>query len=72
MKQVHADDTEHFLLFDIGFVEHPHVNDDLARLGAGLALETHPEPAVRLVVLLETSRRDGVGKYEKCPFVANF
>src|SRR5437588_6296269 len=42
------------------------MNDDLARLAAGLLLETDAEPAVRLVVLLETARRHRVGEHKKC------
>ena len=69
VKQIHADDAERFLLIDVRFVEHPDVNDDLARFAARLALETHPEPAVRFVVLLETARRDRVGENKKRPLV---
>src|SRR5213082_136286 len=42
------------------------MNDDLARLAAGFLLETHAEPAVGLVVLLETACRHGVGENKKC------
>jgi hypothetical protein len=48
------------------------VNDDLARLAPRLLLKTNAEPAVRFVVLLETSRRNRVGKNEKCALVAEF
>ena len=42
-----------------------------ARFAARLGLETHPEPAVRFVVLLETARRDRVGKNKKRALVAH-
>ena len=48
VDQVHADHAERFLLVDVCFVEHAHVNDDLARLAARFGLKAHPEPAVRL------------------------
>ena len=70
VKQIHADDAERFLLIDIGFIEHAHVDDDLARLAARLRLKTNAEPAVRFVVLLETARRHRVGKNEKCSLIA--
>ena len=71
VDQVHADDPERFLLIDVRFVQHPHVDDDLARLTARFGLEAHPEPAVRFVVLLETARRDGVGENKKGALVAD-
>src|SRR5437763_12325565 len=48
------------------------MNDDLARLPARLGLETHAEPAVRLVVLLEAARRDRVGEDEEGALAAEF
>src|SRR5207244_764562 len=36
-----------------------------ARFTARLSLKPYAEPAVRLIVLLETARRDGVGKNEE-------
>src|SRR5207302_4874593 len=63
--------TERFLLVDVQFVEHAHVNDDLAWFTARRRLETNPQPAVRFVVLLETSGRDRVGENKKRAFVAN-
>ena len=71
VKQIHADDTERFLLIDIRFVEHAHVNDDLARFRASLRLKPNAEPAVRFVMLLETARRDRVGENEKRALVAH-
>ena len=41
VEQIHADDAERFLLVDIRFIEHPHVNDDLARFAARFGLKTN-------------------------------
>ena len=71
VNQVHPDDAERLLLLDVGFIEHPHVDDDLARLAPRLRLETNPEPAVRFVMLLETARRDRVGENKKSALVAD-
>ena len=51
VDQVHADDSERFLLIDVRFVQHPDVDNDLARLTARLGLETHPRAsrAIRCV-----------------------
>src|ERR1043166_845262 len=68
IEQVHSHYTKRFLLFDVQFIEHPHVNDDLARLRAWLSLEAHTEPAVRFIVLLETARGHGFGKNEERAF----
>src|SRR5437667_12655751 len=65
IEQVHADDTERFLLFDVGFIKQPHVNDNLARWAALLGLKTHAEPSVRFIVLFKTSCCHGVRKDEK-------
>src|SRR5205085_8694651 len=67
---IYADDPERFLLVDIRFIEHPDVDDNLARLTAGLLLKTDPEPAVRFVVLFETARGHCVRKHKKGPKAA--
>src|SRR4051812_21906850 len=69
-KQVHANDSQRFLLIYVPLVEHPNVNHNLAWLATGLVLETDAEPAVRFVVLLETARRHRIGKNKKCPDAA--
>ena len=69
-EQVHPDDPERFLLVDVRFVEHPHMNDDLTRLAARLRLETHPQPSVRFVMLLETARRHRIGENKKGAYAA--
>ena len=46
VKQIYPDYAERFLLIDVRFIEHPHVNDDLTRFPARLALEPNPKPAV--------------------------
>ncbi len=71
VNQIHADDSERFLLIDVRFVQHPDVDDDLARLTARLGLETHPQPAVRFVVLLETPRRHRVRENKEGALVAD-
>ena len=65
IEQVHADDTERFLLFDVGFIKQPHVDDNLARWAAFLGLKSHAEPSVRFIVLFKTARCHGVRKNEK-------
>src|SRR2546423_1500959 len=71
-KQIHADDSERFLLIDVRFIQHPDMDHDLTRLAARVILETDPEPAVRFVVLFETARRYSIGENEKCPDAAEF
>ena len=70
VKQIHSDHAERFLLLDIRFVEHAHVNDDLAWLAMWLGLKSHAEPAMRFGVVLETARRYRVGKNKKRALVA--
>src|SRR6266487_1935601 len=72
IEQVHADDTERFLLFDVGFIQQPHVDDNLARWAAFLGLKSHAEPSVRFIVLFKTARRHGVRKNEKRFFRSEF
>src|SRR6188508_87521 len=72
VKEVHADDPERFLLIDIRFVQHPNVYHDLTGLTPRLGLKTDAEPAVGFVMLLETPRRDGVGKNEKSANTTEF
>src|SRR5438093_7221938 len=62
IEQVHADDTERFLLFDVGFIKQPHVDDNLAGWAAFLGLKSHAEPSVRFIVLFKTARCHGVRK----------
>lgn len=65
VNQVHADDAQRFLLFQIGVVQHPYVNEDFVRRCAGLALKTHPQPSMTLGARLETLGGDRVGEGEK-------
>ena len=60
------------MLIDIRFIEHSHVNNNLARLRARGRLETNTQPAVRFVMFLETSRRYRVGKDEERAFIPKF
>src|SRR5437867_8310085 len=60
IEQIHADYTERFLLFDVGFIKQPHVDDNLARWAAFLGLKSHAEPSVRFIVLFKTARCHGV------------
>ena len=45
-KQVYADNTERLLLIDVRLVEHPDVDDDLARFVARLFLKADAQPAM--------------------------
>ena len=72
VKKIHSDNAERFLLIDIRLIEHPDVDDNLARFAARLLLKTHAQPAVRFVVLLEAASRDGVGKDKKRSVVSKF
>ncbi len=65
VKKIHSDDAERFLLVDVRFIQHPDVDNDLARLAPRMLLETDAEPAVRFIVLLKTARRHGVGENKK-------
>ncbi len=68
IKEVHADDTERFLLLDVRFVKHPHVDDNLAWFTAWLGLKSHTKPAVRFIVLFEAARRHSIGKNKEFLF----
>src|SRR5262249_7231297 len=41
------------------------MNNDLARLSAGLGLKPHAQPAMRFITLLETARRDSICEDKK-------
>ena len=58
VKKIHPDDAERFLLVDVGFVEQPNVDNDLAWLPAWLGLKAHAQPAMRFIALFETARRN--------------
>jgi len=66
IKEVHTDDTKRFLLLDVRFVKHPHVDDNLVWFTAWLGLKSHTKPAVRFIVLFKTARRHRVGENKKC------
>ena len=70
VQQVDADDAERLLLQRGLGVEHPHVQDDLARLVARVRLELHAHPAVALVAAPVAARDDGVGEGEERRVVA--
>src|SRR5688572_33040294 len=70
VKEIHSDDAERFLLIDVRFIQHPDVDNDLARLAPRILLETDAQPAVRFIMLLETARRHGVGENKKGPDAA--
>src|SRR5258706_6161412 len=61
IDQIDSDRSERFLLSNVFFVQHAHVNEDFGGLGAGLGLETDAQPAAAFF----TTGRDGVGKDEK-------
>ena len=62
VDQVHAHAAEGFLLLHIFFVQHPHVNDDLAWLGQRLALKADTHPTVAIVAMAVTLGGHGVGE----------
>ena len=72
VKQIYSDYTQRLLLIDIRLIEHSDMDDDLARFPARPGLKPHSEPAVRFVVFLETSGRDGVRENKKRPLVSEF
>src|SRR5207249_8411096 len=72
IEQIHADYTERFLLFDVGFIKQPHVNDNLAWWAAFLGLKSHAEPSMRFIVLFKTACCHGVRKNEKHFFSSEF
>ena len=65
VEQVDADDPERLLLHRRFDVEHPEVEDDLARLITGMGLELHPHPPVTLVAPLVAAGHHGVGEREE-------
>jgi hypothetical protein len=65
VNQIHSNYAQRFLLFDVPFIQHPHVDNDLAWFPAEIGLKTDSEPAVCFVVLFEAARCHCVGKNEK-------
>src|ERR1051326_3097547 len=65
IEEIHSDHAKSFLLFDVGLIEQPNVDDDLARLGSRLRLKTQGSPTVGFTSLLKTPRGDGIGKDEE-------
>src|SRR6266699_612067 len=66
IEQIHANDTERFLLIDIRFVKHAYMNDNLVRVAAVfLGLKSNAQPAVRFIVLFETTCRHCIRENEK-------
>jgi hypothetical protein len=65
VQQVDADDPQRLLLHRRLDVEHPQVEDDLARLVTGMGLELHAHPAVTLVAPLVAAGHHGVGEGEE-------
>ena len=65
VQQVDADDAERLLLQRGLDVEHPDVQDDLARLVARVGLELDAHPAVALVAAPEAAGDHGVGEGEE-------
>ena len=70
VQQVHPDDAERLLLQRGLVVEHPDVQDDLARLVARVRLELHAHPAVALVAAAVAAGDHGVGEGEERRVVA--
>jgi hypothetical protein len=70
VKQIDADDADRLLLQGGLDVEHTDVQDDLARIVAGVGLELEPHPAVALVVPFEAARDDGICESEEGARVA--
>jgi len=65
VDQVHSQNSERILLFDVRVVEHPHMQDDIFGRQGGVDLEADAHPPVAFVPFLETLRRDGVGEGEE-------
>src|ERR1700736_3395936 len=72
VEQINSDNAQGFLLFDVVFVQHPHMNDDLIWSTAWLGLETDSEPTIRFVVLFKTARGNGTRENEEGAGVAEF
>ena len=70
VEQVDPDDAQRLLLQRGLDVEHPNVQDDLARFVVGMRLELHAHPAVAFVAALEAPGHDGVGEGEEGGVVA--
>src|SRR5436190_3823494 len=65
IKEIDSDYAESLLLFDVGLVEQPHVDDNLARLRAWIGLKATAQPAVRFAALFKTARHNCVCKDEE-------
>jgi hypothetical protein len=70
VAEIHTDDTERLLLCLRVGVEHAHMDDDLTRFVARVALKFHAHPAVAFVGALEIAGRDCVCECEKRRIVA--
>ena len=65
VDQVHAENAERVLLFQVGVVEHADMQDDLVRYLIRRRLEADADPAVAFLAFPEPLRRDGIGEGEK-------
>src|SRR5262245_22865936 len=66
VKEIHPNNAEGFLLFDVCLVEQSNVNDNLAWLPARLGLKSHAQPAMRFAALFKAARRNRVGEDKEC------
>ena len=71
VEQVDTDDSDRLLLQRRLGVEHVDVQNDLARLVAGMRLKLQPHPSVALVVPLIAAGHNGVGEGEKRRSIAS-
>lgn len=70
VDQIHADDTERFLLRRVLDVEHAHVDHDLMLRATGARLKLNPHPTVTLGVTAKTTRGNRIREREERSVVA--
>jgi len=65
VDQIHVQSSDRLLLERIGGIEHPSVNDDIARVCPGCVLKTHPHPRMALIAAGMRKGRRSVGQCKK-------
>ena len=62
VDEIDAENTDGFLLEDIGRIEHVDVQQDVVGRAARLRLKTETDPAIAVVCPGEVARGDGINK----------
>src|ERR1700682_418542 len=62
VDEIDSQNTDGFLLEDVGGIQHVDVHQDVVGRAAGLRLKTEPDPTIGVVASGEVARGDGIHK----------